>query len=186
MSLKSTTAIRSRRPLALKDLQFLTFLDSAMGDDALGRYSFIAADPFARIQGKETDAGWVARLEIDPVRLSDSDPAGPASVSRRGRRALLLRAWPQPRALAAAFAGRSRLSGSLAWTLRRGRRLRSPGAARLYHVDRTSRKSRRSATRARERARPRVSGCAHAGASRRVPRRALDRRLDQQFHARAI
>ena len=48
---------------ALKDLRFLTFLDSAMGDDALGRYSFIAADPFARIQGKETDAGWVARLK---------------------------------------------------------------------------------------------------------------------------
>ncbi len=48
---------------ALKDLPFLTFLDSAMSDDALGRYSFIAADPFARIQGKEADAGWVGRLK---------------------------------------------------------------------------------------------------------------------------
>ena len=47
----------------LKRLPFLTFLDSARVDDRLGRYSFIAADPFATIQGKELDAGWVARLK---------------------------------------------------------------------------------------------------------------------------
>jgi para-aminobenzoate synthetase component 1 len=47
----------------LKRLPFLTFLDSAMADDRLGRYSFIAADPFATIQGREQDAGWVQRLK---------------------------------------------------------------------------------------------------------------------------
>ncbi len=48
---------------AFRRLPFLTFLDSAMLDDNLGRYSFIAADPFATIQGREADAGWVARLK---------------------------------------------------------------------------------------------------------------------------
>ncbi len=48
---------------ALRRLPFLTFLDSAMVGDKLGRYSFVAVDPFARIQGKEADAGWVARLK---------------------------------------------------------------------------------------------------------------------------
>ena len=47
----------------LKRLPFLTFLDSAMADDRLGRYSFIAAEPFANIQGRERDAGWVQRLK---------------------------------------------------------------------------------------------------------------------------
>jgi para-aminobenzoate synthetase component 1 len=47
----------------LRALPFLTFLDSAMADDRLGRYSFIAADPFTIIQGKEADSGWVARLK---------------------------------------------------------------------------------------------------------------------------
>ncbi|VFU09621.1 aminodeoxychorismate synthase component I [Methylocella tundrae] len=59
---------------ALADLPFLTFFDSAMVDGTLGRYSFIAADPFARTQGKEADAGWTLRLKsilaeyrMDPV-----------------------------------------------------------------------------------------------------------------------
>ena len=47
----------------LKRLPFLTFLDSAMGDERLGRYGFIAADPFETIQGKERDSGWVGRLK---------------------------------------------------------------------------------------------------------------------------
>lgn len=47
----------------LGHLPFLTFLDSAMVDEKLGRYSFIAADPFARIQGHETDHGWVQRVK---------------------------------------------------------------------------------------------------------------------------
>jgi para-aminobenzoate synthetase component 1 len=47
----------------LSHLPFLTFLDSAMVDGKLGRYSFIAVDPFARIQGFETDRGWVQRLK---------------------------------------------------------------------------------------------------------------------------
>ena len=47
----------------LSHLPFLTFLDSAMVDEKLGRYSFVAVDPFARIQGREADAGWVKRLK---------------------------------------------------------------------------------------------------------------------------
>jgi para-aminobenzoate synthetase component 1 len=47
----------------LSHLSFLTFLDSAMVDEKLGRYSFVAVDPFARIQGNEVDAGWVNRLK---------------------------------------------------------------------------------------------------------------------------
>ena len=34
-----------------------------MADERLGRYSFIAADPFETIRGKERDAGWVGRLK---------------------------------------------------------------------------------------------------------------------------
>ncbi|ACK51328.1 para-aminobenzoate synthase, subunit I [Methylocella silvestris BL2] len=48
---------------ALSRLPFLTFLDSAMPEDALGRYSFVAADPFDRIEGKAGDASWAARLK---------------------------------------------------------------------------------------------------------------------------
>lgn len=47
----------------LGHLPFLTFLDSAMVDEKHGRYSFVAVDPFARIQGDEADAGWVKRLK---------------------------------------------------------------------------------------------------------------------------
>jgi para-aminobenzoate synthetase component I len=48
---------------ALGDLPFLTFLDSSMADRTLGRYSFIAADPFARIVAGVAEADWVARLK---------------------------------------------------------------------------------------------------------------------------
>ncbi|WP_036264332.1 aminodeoxychorismate synthase component I [Methylocapsa aurea] len=48
---------------ALSHLPFLTFLDSAMADPNLGRYSFIAADPFARVKGRETDRDWISRLK---------------------------------------------------------------------------------------------------------------------------
>jgi len=48
---------------ALRDLPFLTFLDSAMADRKLGRYSFIAADPFARIVAGVAGADWAARLK---------------------------------------------------------------------------------------------------------------------------
>jgi para-aminobenzoate synthetase component 1 len=48
---------------ALRTLPFLTFLDSAVVDGRLGRFSFIAADPFAILQGPEAEAGWVARLK---------------------------------------------------------------------------------------------------------------------------
>lgn len=48
---------------SLSHLPFLTFLDSAMAEAKLGRYSFVAADPFTRIQGFETDESWVVRLK---------------------------------------------------------------------------------------------------------------------------
>jgi para-aminobenzoate synthetase component 1 len=48
---------------ALRDLPFLTFLDSAMADRKLGRYSFIAADPFARIVAGVAGSDWAARLK---------------------------------------------------------------------------------------------------------------------------
>jgi para-aminobenzoate synthetase component 1 len=49
--------------LALGDLPFLTFLDSAMADGRLGRYSFLAADPFERFRIGEADRGWAERLK---------------------------------------------------------------------------------------------------------------------------
>jgi para-aminobenzoate synthetase component I len=48
---------------ALRDLPFVTFLDSSMADRKLGRYSFIAADPFERITADIAGEGWVARLK---------------------------------------------------------------------------------------------------------------------------
>src|ERR1700730_17869814 len=48
---------------ALRDLLFLTFLDSAMADRMLGRYSFVAADPFARFEAREAGKDWVSRLK---------------------------------------------------------------------------------------------------------------------------
>jgi len=48
---------------ALRDLPFLTFLDSSMADRKLGRYSFIAADPFARIIAGVAGRDWVLRLK---------------------------------------------------------------------------------------------------------------------------
>ncbi len=48
---------------ALRDLPFLTFLDSAMADRKLGRYSFVAADPFALFEAREAGKDWVARLK---------------------------------------------------------------------------------------------------------------------------
>lgn len=48
---------------ALSDLPFLTFLDSAKAESNLGRYSFVAADPFAKIAGNEMESGWVQRLK---------------------------------------------------------------------------------------------------------------------------
>jgi para-aminobenzoate synthetase component 1 len=48
---------------ALSHLPFLTFLDSATANEKLGRYSFIAADPFARMEGRQADSGWTARLK---------------------------------------------------------------------------------------------------------------------------
>jgi para-aminobenzoate synthetase component I len=48
---------------ALRDLPFVTFLDSSMADRKLGRYSFIAADPFERITADIAGEGWVSRLK---------------------------------------------------------------------------------------------------------------------------
>ncbi|MDQ6703782.1 MAG: chorismate-binding protein, partial [Pseudomonadota bacterium] len=48
---------------ALRDLPFLTFLDSAMADRKLGRYSFVAADPFGRFEAGEAGKDWVSRLK---------------------------------------------------------------------------------------------------------------------------
>ncbi|MGH6842382.1 MAG: aminodeoxychorismate synthase component I [Methylocella sp.] len=48
---------------ALCDLPILTFLDSSMADRKLGRYSFVAADPFARFVAGEAGEGWASRLK---------------------------------------------------------------------------------------------------------------------------
>jgi para-aminobenzoate synthetase component I len=48
---------------ALRALPFLTFLDSAMADPKLGRYSFIAADPFARLEAAVAGSDWAAQLK---------------------------------------------------------------------------------------------------------------------------
>ncbi|MGH6844409.1 MAG: aminodeoxychorismate synthase component I [Methylocella sp.] len=48
---------------ALRDLPFLTFLDSAMADRRLGHYSFVAADPFARLAAREAGKDWISRLK---------------------------------------------------------------------------------------------------------------------------
>ena len=48
---------------ALRDLPYLTFLDSAMADRKLGRYSFVAADPFARFEARKAGKDWVSRLK---------------------------------------------------------------------------------------------------------------------------
>jgi para-aminobenzoate synthetase component 1 len=47
----------------LRDLPFLTFLDSAMACEKLGRYSFIAIDPFARFEAGRAAHDWPARLK---------------------------------------------------------------------------------------------------------------------------
>ncbi|HTV31682.1 MAG TPA: aminodeoxychorismate synthase component I [Methylocella sp.] len=48
---------------ALRDLPFVTFLDSSMTDRKLGRYSFIAADPFETLILSRAGADWVTRLK---------------------------------------------------------------------------------------------------------------------------
>jgi para-aminobenzoate synthetase component I len=48
---------------ALRDLPFLTFLDSSMAERKLGRYSFVAADPFARLAAGEAGKDWASRLK---------------------------------------------------------------------------------------------------------------------------
>ncbi len=48
---------------ALRDTPFLTFLDSAAAGERLGRYSFVAADPFARFEFAKAPPDWAARLK---------------------------------------------------------------------------------------------------------------------------
>jgi para-aminobenzoate synthetase component I len=48
---------------ALRDMPFLTFLDSAMLDERVGRYSFVAADPFARFVTGKAVGNWPAHLK---------------------------------------------------------------------------------------------------------------------------
>jgi len=48
---------------ALRDMPFLTLLDSAAAGERLGRYSFVAADPFARFEFPKAPPDWAARLK---------------------------------------------------------------------------------------------------------------------------
>jgi para-aminobenzoate synthetase component I len=48
---------------ALRALPYLTFLDSALTGGKLGRYSFVAADPFARFAFARAGPDWVLRLK---------------------------------------------------------------------------------------------------------------------------
>jgi para-aminobenzoate synthetase component 1 len=48
---------------ALRQLPCLTFLDSASADKRLGRYSFVAADPFMRLRLDHAGPEWVAHLK---------------------------------------------------------------------------------------------------------------------------
>ena len=75
---------------ALRDLPFLTFLDSSMADRKLGRYSFIAADPFERITAGVAGEGWVSHLKSRLAALSHGVHARIAAFSRGRRRAFFL------------------------------------------------------------------------------------------------
>ncbi len=48
---------------SLRDLPWLTFLDSALTGQKLGRYSFVAADPFDRFEAGRAARDWAARLK---------------------------------------------------------------------------------------------------------------------------
>jgi para-aminobenzoate synthetase component I len=48
---------------ALRGMPYLTFLDSAVTDERLGRYSFVVADPFARFEFGRAGPDWVLRLK---------------------------------------------------------------------------------------------------------------------------
>lgn len=48
---------------ALRDLPFLTLLDSAMPERKLGRYSFVAADPFVQFKLAPAGTDWVSKLK---------------------------------------------------------------------------------------------------------------------------
>jgi para-aminobenzoate synthetase component I len=47
----------------LRGMPFLTFLDSAATDGRLGRYSFVAADPFACFEFRNAPLDWMLRLK---------------------------------------------------------------------------------------------------------------------------
>jgi para-aminobenzoate synthetase component 1 len=55
----------------LHHLPYLTFLDSALQDRRLGRYSFVAADPFTRLRLDHAGPEWVSRLkgELSACRI---------------------------------------------------------------------------------------------------------------------
>jgi para-aminobenzoate synthetase component I len=48
---------------ALRSLPYLIFLDSALNGGKLGRYSFVAADPFAHFEFGKAKPDWVSRLK---------------------------------------------------------------------------------------------------------------------------
>lgn len=52
-----------RAAYALSKLPYLTFFDSAARDEKLGRYSFVAADPFATFEARKAESGWPSRLK---------------------------------------------------------------------------------------------------------------------------
>jgi len=55
----------------LRHLPFLTFFDSASPDKRLGRYSFVAADPFTHLRQDHAGPEWVSRLkgELSACRI---------------------------------------------------------------------------------------------------------------------
>ena len=81
----------------LAGLPYCLFLDSAMRHPALGRYSFLAADPFdvARVPADGSDALRV--LEEKMLRFATERSAGLPAVSRRSRRIVRIRTRPQYR-----------------------------------------------------------------------------------------
>ena len=134
---------------ALRGLAWPVLLDSARADPRLGRWSYVAADPFLTLASKD------GRLTLgersftgDPFAVLqralahcplEHDPALPPPFQTGADRLVRLRPRASSRAPAAPGAGRSGAAGSRPRLLRHAARLRRPGAAGLAVEQRLAR-----------------------------------------------
>ena len=80
----------------LQRLPHCIFLDSALRDPQLGRYSFVAADPFAYWEVAADGSDALGALERRMQLQHATDPRRSATVPRRSGGAICLRLEPQP------------------------------------------------------------------------------------------